>query len=160
MLIRRSAGGGICYIESTNIKSKAKSADNFRRNRTCCVPPVINYTAPPVPNCYTLPAVNGGSNPIYYINGGLPTGNNYCNVNAGHVFPCYSLPTLNGGPNPLYYVNGGTPLPNESCNINGGLVSPCYNLPTVNGGNPNSIPVYFITGSFTPTTCNINGGAV
>jgi hypothetical protein len=116
MLIRRSAGGGICYLESVvNTKSKAKAADNFKRIHGCCIQPPVK--------CYTPPTINGGnlqSLPTYFINGGIPMGTSTCYVD-GNASKCYALPILTGGiqnSTPVYFINGGMPLSVAICNIN------------------------------------------
>ena len=79
MLVRRSPGGGICYLESVpNTKSKAKAADNFRRNQECVQPTT----------CYSFTAINGGgpsSIPVYFVNGGMPSNIPICFINGGLV---------------------------------------------------------------------------
>jgi hypothetical protein len=78
MLIGRSPGGGICYVGSINTKPKAKSADNFKRNRGCVQ----------VSSCPYFPVVDGGnptSLPSYIIDGGSPTSVGICFIDGGLI---------------------------------------------------------------------------
>lgn len=78
MISRYTPGVGICYVGTLNTKSKAKSADNFKRNRGCVQ----------VSSCPYFPVVDGGnptSLPSYIIDGGSPTSVSLCFIDGGLI---------------------------------------------------------------------------
>jgi len=79
MLSRYTPGIGVCYVESIDTKSKAKSADIFKRNKGCVQ---VNSTCP------YFPIVDGGnpnSLPSYFIDGGIPTSIAICFIDGGLI---------------------------------------------------------------------------
>lgn len=120
MLIRRSPGGGICYMESVpSTKSKAKAADNFRRNQGC-----VQKLA-----CYNLSIMDGGTLqaiPVYFLDFGSHTSIPVCFINAGSIAPgCYNFSILNGGnitDTPIYSVNSGDLSVSPVCFIDFGVI--------------------------------------